>query len=127
MRPALAASEPKKLGAAKVTGASLFEKIGGVHISQSEGELVMRLPIEGTDERAAHYLLADPPGLAVNLPYALPRAGFHKSISPANEMIRSVWVRERLGGLHFRVFFEAKSESCTVKYMATELLVRCRF
>ncbi len=123
-RPALATSGPKKLPA--VTS-SLVEKIGGVHISESEGELVMRLPIEGSLERAADYLLADPPGLAVNLPYALPKAGFHKSVSPANEMIRSVWVRERLGGLHFRVFFDAKSESCTVKYLATELVVRCRF
>jgi Tfp pilus assembly protein PilZ len=122
----VAASEAKK-APTKRAAVAAFEKIGGAHISESEGVLIIRLPIEGTLERAANYRLADPPGIAVNLPYAQPKAGFHQSLSPQHEKIRSLWVRERLGGLHVRVFFAEATESCEVKHTTSELVLRCRF
>lgn len=124
--PPVVAPEPQKTPT-KPAAANAFEKIGGAHISESEGVLVIRLPIEGSLERAANYRLADPPGLAVNLPYAQPQAGFHQSLSPQHEKIRSLWVRERLGGLHVRVFFSEATESCVVKPTTSELVLRCRF
>ncbi len=103
------------------------ESIGGVKIWESKDELVMRLPYKGNLERAASYPLADPPGLAINLPYAQPKAGYYASVSPAHEQIRTLWVRERLGGLHFRAFFEQDAESCKVSYAESAIIVRCRF
>jgi hypothetical protein len=78
---------------------SEVESIAGARISSDGEGLVIRLPIEGSLERADDYRLADPPGIAVNLPYAKPRAGFHKSVEPEHEELRALWVRERLGGL----------------------------
>jgi Tfp pilus assembly protein PilZ len=125
--PAKTVAEATPAPATKKVAPSAFEIIGGVNISEKEGAVVLRLPIEGSLERAADYLLADPPGLAVNLPYAQPKGGFHQSVSPMHDNLRSVWVRERLGGLHFRVFFSESAESCAVKYTPSALIVRCRF
>lgn len=108
--------------------AGLQETIGGVKIWENEdGQLVVRLPIEGSLERATHYPLADPPGLAINLPYAQPIQGFHQSLTPHHDRIRTLWVRERLGGLHLRAFFDETAESCDVKYSTSAIVVRCGF
>jgi hypothetical protein len=128
--PALAptaAPAPAPTSAPRAVNEGLQESIGGVKIWQSEGKLVIRLPIEGSLERASNYLLADPPGIAINLPYAQPSGGFHATVSPQHEQIRTLWVRERLGGLHFRVFFSDAAESCDVKYGESAVVVRCGF
>lgn len=103
-----------------------IESIGGVKISGEGKTFVIRIPIEGSLERAADYRLADPPGIAVNLPYAKPRAGFHKIVEPKHEQLRTIWVRERLGGLHFRAFFANDAPRCTVRYRAAAIVIRCR-
>jgi hypothetical protein len=105
---------------------SELETIAGAKIFNAGEVLVIRLPIEGSLERAEDYLLADPPGIAVNLPYARPKAGFHQSVEPEHEELRALWVRERLGGLHFRVFFAKGTPKCEIRYQPAALVLRCQ-
>ncbi len=118
-KPATAA-ESTRVASAKNTS----ETIQGLKINDGE-ELVFRLPIRGSDERFSSYRLADPPGIAVNLPYAKPKSGFVDSISPKHPQVRRVWIRERLGGLHFRLFFADASQTCNASVKKKTLVIRC--
>ncbi|MBL4634384.1 MAG: PilZ domain-containing protein [Kofleriaceae bacterium] len=100
------------------------ETIHGLKITDGE-ELVFRLPLRGTDERFNSYRLADPPGIAVNLPYAKPKSGFIDSVSPKHPQVRRAWMRERLGGLHFRLFFTDASQDCKASVKKETLVIRC--
>lgn len=100
------------------------ETVHGLKIVQGE-ELVFRLPLKGSDERFESYALANPAGIAVNLPYAQPKAGFVNSVSPKHPQVRRAWIRERLGGLHFRLFFVDDSQVCKASVNKKILTIRC--
>ncbi len=118
-KPATSVERPRTSSAKNTS-----ETIHGLKITDGE-ELVFRLPIRGTDERFSSYRLADPPGIAVNLPYAKPKSGFVDSISPKHPLIRRAWIRERLGGLHFRLFFTDASQNCKASVKKKTLVIRC--
>ena len=76
-----------------------------IAVEREGGAVVLRLGLRGSATEARHYELADPDGLAINLPHARPAGAFgHYPINRGG--IRTVWVRERLGGMQVRVFFD---------------------
>ena len=99
-------AKPKMTGYPRAPVRMTSETIGGVSIKQDADALVIRVPITGSLERAEDYQLAEPRGIAVNLPYATPAKGFQRSLSPESDQVRQLWVRERLGGLHLRVILD---------------------
>ncbi len=101
--------------------------LGGVVVRESSESLIVRLPFTGTTEQESHYVMNEPPALAVNLPYAQPKKGFSQSLEPESEAVRLLWVRERLGGLHFRVFFKGERPTCKVETAKQELVLRCKY
>ncbi len=102
------------------------QTLGGLSLRENADEIVVQIPITGSLERAENYALAEPAGLAINLPYAQPSHGYHESLVPESEAVRRIWVRERLGGLHVRIFFKDGSPSCETKFEDTQIRVRCQ-
>jgi hypothetical protein len=76
-----------------------------------QGGMRFRLPIEGSIEGATHYHLADPAAFAVNLPNARPANGYGDD-KKGRDGVRLIWVRERKGGTHWRVFFKGEAPQC---------------
>ena len=68
----------------------------------------------------------EPSAFAVNLPYAQPAKGYFQSLEPKSDEVRLIWVRERLGGLHFRVFFKGERPTCELETAKQELVLRCK-
>ncbi len=68
------------------------------------GRPTLIVPFSGSAEGAASYVLDDPDALVINLPRARPRGGFKDEVLIRGGL-RKLWVRERDGGLHLRVFF----------------------
>jgi len=101
--------------------------LGGVVVRESSGSLILRLPFTGTAEKVSHYVMNEPTALAVNLPYAQPKKGFFQSLEPKSDAVRLLWVRERLGGVHFRVFFKGERPTCDVQTDKQELVLRCKY
>jgi len=64
----------------------------------------LSIPIRGSLRGSRSYLLAQPAGIAINLPNAQPLVKFG-DFEIQKEGFRAVWVRRRAGGLHIRVFF----------------------
>ena len=101
--------------------------LGGVVVRESSESLILRLPFTGTAEKVSHYVMNEPTALAVNLPYAQPKKGFFQSLEPKSDAVRLIWVRERLGGVHFRVFFKGERPTCDVQTDKQELVLRCKY
>lgn len=117
-------AKPKKTKSAKKMSR---QNLGGVQLTRrAPEELVIRIPIKGSTEQASNYILASPPAIAVNLPYAKPALGYQRSLYPEDAKVRVVWVRERLGGLHFRVFFDKDVPACKVEIQNKSLELRCK-
>ncbi|MCP4447749.1 MAG: PilZ domain-containing protein [Myxococcales bacterium] len=100
--------------------------LGGVVIRETSESLLVRIPIEGSVEQESHYVMKDPAAFAVNLPNAQPVKGYSQSLKPDSDAVRLVWVRERLGGLHLRLFFRGERPNCEVQTSVKELVVRCK-
>jgi hypothetical protein len=80
----------------------------GPDLTLEENRSTVTVPISGSLSGATHYALADPAGIAINLPRATPGIPFGDY--PTREGgFRMVWVRKRAaGGLHLRFLFSQK-------------------
>jgi uncharacterized protein (TIGR02266 family) len=84
----------------------------------------LSIPIQGSLQGSQSYKLADPAGLAINLPNAKPVAGFGDyEIQKAG--FRFVWLRRRGTGLQVRVFF-GESYEPALSLAAERLSVQLR-
>ncbi len=101
------------------------QTLGGVVIKETSDSFTVRLPFAGTLQGENHYEMKDPPGFAINLPNAQPVEGYSEVLEPHSEQVRLLWVRERLGGLHLRVFFEDGMPECKLDLRKADLVLRC--
>lgn len=75
-------------------------------VEQVAGEVSLRLAVVGAPRGITHYLLAEPPGIAINLPRVRTRVApgmYH----PAGGYFKSVWIRRTGAGSQVRVSFDA--------------------
>ena len=101
------------------------QTLGGVVIKETSESFTVRLPFSGSLQGENHYEIKDPPAFAVNLPNAEPVEGYSEALEPHSEQVRLMWVRERLGGLHLRVFFEDGMPECKLDLRKADLVLRC--
>ncbi len=102
------------------------QTLGGVVIKENSESFTVRLPFSGTLKGENHYEMKDPPAFAINLPYAQPGEGYSQALEPHSEQVRLMWVRERLGGLHLRVFFHDGLPECKLDLRKADLVLRCQ-
>ncbi len=125
-KPTPKKSEPSVVKPAEKASVKQRETIHGLRIVEDENTLTLRLPFKGKSDQFQSYKLADPPGIAVNLPFATPTGGFESSMEPKNPSVRLVWLRQRLGGTHFRVFFSEKRSDCSASIKGASVVIRCQ-
>lgn len=97
-------------------GPAIVERVGD--------ETVVRVPFSGSADGAKDYELADPDAVAINLPAAAPVRLGDRWIR--RHGVRLIWVRERLGGLHVRVFFIGSAPDYRVDIEDGEVVVSFR-
>jgi Tfp pilus assembly protein PilZ len=113
VKPAAPASAGPGLSAAPVveaqppasapTNGSAGERSAEPLVVRLRGQWTLVIPIHGSAKGLQHYQLANPNGLAINLPAAQPRVPFGDYSLQGG--FRRVWVRRRGEGTHLRVFF----------------------
>jgi hypothetical protein len=92
-----------------------------------DGHKMLVVPLKGSTDGAVHYLLANPKGIAVNLPKAKPRAPFGDfRLGKEDHPFSLIWLHTRGDGVHVRVHFAEGLPEHRLRILEQELRVELR-